>query len=99
MLVRHQTAAVYLSAAMMSVAAGMLIARSQGGASTALLALTVLAGLAILLSFPSTVLFVGWLALTPIFAGSGTASGLGRTGFLAFYLCLLYTSPSPRDRS
>jgi O-antigen ligase len=77
---------VYVSAALMSLAAGMLVATSQAGAALALLGLAGLAGLAILLSIPATVLFLGWLVLTQIFAGSGNATGVGRTGYIVLYL-------------
>jgi O-antigen ligase len=85
-VVRHQAFVVYLGAAVMSVAAGMLVARSQAGISLALIAVIGLAGLAVLLSLPPAVVFLGWLALAPIFADAAQASVLGRAGTWALYV-------------
>jgi O-antigen ligase len=85
-LVRHQAFVVYLSAAVMSVAAGMLVARSQAQISLVLIAVTGLAGLSLLLSLPPPVVFLGWFALAPIFAEAAQASALGRAGIWGLYL-------------
>jgi O-antigen ligase len=85
-LVRHQAFVVYLSAAVISVAAGMLVARSQAGIPLPLIGLIGLAGLAMLLSLPPAVVFLGWLALAPIFADAAQASALGRAGIWALYI-------------
>jgi O-antigen ligase len=88
-LVRHQAFMVYLSAAVMSVAGGMLVARNPAATALVLIAVIALAGLAALLSLPPAVVFLGWLALAPIFADSAQASALGRAGIWA-----LYTAPA-----
>jgi O-antigen ligase len=85
-LVRHQAFLVYLSAAVMSVAAGMLVARNQAGISLALIAVIGLACLAVLLSLPASVVFLGWLGLAPVFAEAAQASALGRAGIWALYI-------------
>jgi O-antigen ligase len=85
-LVRHQAFIVYLSAAVMSVAGGMLVARSQAGIALVLIAVIGLAGVAVLLTPPPAVVFLGWLALAPIFADSAQASALGRAGIWALYV-------------
>jgi O-antigen ligase len=77
---------VYLSAAVMSVAAGMLVARSHAGISLALIAVIVLAGGAVLLSLPPPAVFLGWLALAPVFAEAAQASAFGRAGIWALYI-------------
>jgi O-antigen ligase len=85
-LVRHQAFMVYLGAAVMSVAGGMLVARNPAAIALVLIAVIALAGLAVLLSPPPAVVFLGWLALAPIFADSAQASALGRAGIWALYI-------------
>jgi O-antigen ligase len=85
-LVRHQAFMVYVGAAVMSVAGGVLVARSQPGIALVLIAAIGLAGLAVLLSPPPAVVFLGWLALAPIFADAAQASALGRAGIWALYI-------------
>jgi O-antigen ligase len=80
---------VYFGAAVLSVAGGMLVARNQAGIGLVLIAAIGLVGLAVLLSLPPAVVFLGWLALAPIFADAAKASALGRAGILA-----LYTAPA-----
>jgi putative inorganic carbon (hco3(-)) transporter len=77
---------VYLSAAVMSVAGGILVARSQAAIALVLIAVIALAGLAALLSLPPAVVFLGWLALAPIVADSAQASALGRAGIWGLYI-------------
>jgi putative inorganic carbon (hco3(-)) transporter len=77
---------VYLGAAVMSVAGGMLVVRSQPGIALVLIAAIGLAGLAVLLSPPPAVVFLGWLALAPIFADAAQASALGRAGVWGLYI-------------
>jgi O-antigen ligase len=77
---------VYVGAAVMSVAGGMLVARSQPGIALVLIAAIGLAGLAVLLSPPPAMVFLGWLALAPIFADAAQASALGRAGIWALYI-------------
>lgn len=77
---------VYASAVGASAVAGLLVARSQSGFSLPLLAVIGLAWLTVLLSVPPTVLFLGWLALAPIFADSAQASAVGRAGIWAIYI-------------
>jgi O-antigen ligase len=85
-LARHQAFMVYSGAAVMSVAGGMLVATSQPGITLVLAAAIGLAGLAVLLSPPPAVVFLGWLALAPIFADAAQASALGRAGIWALYI-------------
>jgi O-antigen ligase len=82
---RHQPLLVSLGVVLASVAAGLVVARSQSGVSLALIAMLALAGLVVLLSLPPAGLFLGWLAVAPIFADSAQASALGRAGILAIY--------------
>jgi O-antigen ligase len=77
---------VYLSAAVMSVAGGILVARSQAAIALVLIAVVALAALAGLLSLAPTVVFLGWLAVAPIFADSAQASALGRAGIWGLYI-------------
>jgi O-antigen ligase len=88
-LVRHQAFMVYLSAAVMSVAGGMLVVRNPAAIALVLIAVIALAGLPVLLTLSPAVVFLGWLALAPIFADSAQASALGRAGIWA-----LYTAPA-----
>ena len=87
-LVRHQTVVFYIGAAVMSIGAGLVVARSEAGVSLAIVGMLGVAALIILLSIPPTALFLGWLALAPIFADSTQASAVGRAG-----VWVVYTAP------
>jgi len=79
---------LYLSAAVMSLGAGVVVARSQAGVSLALVGAMAFAALIVMTSIPPAALFLGWLALAPIFADSTQASAVGRAG-----VWVVYTAP------
>ena len=69
---------MYLGVAAISLPAGMLIVRSQGDVSLALLALVGLAGFAVMVSLSPRVLFLGWLLFAPFLQNSADTSTVGR---------------------
>jgi len=72
----------------MSLGAGVVVARSQAGVSLALVGAMAFAALIVMTSIPPAALFLGWLALAPIFADSTQASAVGRAG-----VWVVYTAP------
>jgi len=86
---RHQTPLVLVAAATLSLPAGLLVARSEHGISLVLLVIVGLCGLAVMLSLPTSTLFLGWFFLAPIFQVAAEESALGLAGVWG-----LYTAPA-----
>jgi O-antigen ligase len=82
---RHQAPLVLLAAAALSLPAGLLVARSEHGVSLALLAIVGLCGLVVMLSLPTSTLFLGWFFLAPIFQVAAEESALGLAGVWGLY--------------
>jgi O-antigen ligase len=89
MLARHPLPIVYAATAAASVAAGVVVARSQQGVSISLIALVALAGVAVLVNIPPRPMFLGWLFAAPFLESAADHTALGRGLTWALYLAPL----------
>jgi len=85
-LERHQTVFLYAGIAAFSMPVGVLVARAENGVSLALMGIAGLAGIIVLASVSTRVLFLGWLAVAPFLQASADATTLGRALTWALYL-------------
>jgi O-antigen ligase len=86
LLERHQSPLFFASTVVVSLVAGMLVARNQHGMSMLLLLILVLAWTAVLVSLPAHALLLGWVFLAPLFQSSADGTAAGRALTWAVYI-------------